>query len=37
MKELIGKISTALEAFKADSELHSKKGNQAVGTMARKA
>jgi hypothetical protein len=37
MNELIEKIKTGTEAFKADAELQSEKGNKAAGTRARKA
>ncbi|WP_028298951.1 histone H1 [Olivibacter sitiensis] len=36
MKELIEKISTEFEAFKADADLQAEKGNKAAGTRARK-
>lgn len=36
MKELIEKINTSYEAFKADAELQAEKGNKAAGTRARK-
>ena len=36
MKELIEKINTEFEAFKADAELQSEKSNKAAGTRARK-
>lgn len=37
MKSLIEKINSEFEAFKADAELQSEKGNKAAGTRARKA
>lgn len=37
MRELIEKINTEFEAFKADAELQSEKSNKAAGTRARKA
>lgn len=37
MKELIEKIATGFETFKADAELQTEKGNKAAGTRARKA
>lgn len=37
MKDLIGKIATEFETFKADAELQTEKGNKAAGTRARKA
>ncbi|QQU05274.1 histone H1 [Myroides odoratus] len=36
MKELIEKINTSFETFKADAELQVEKGNKAAGTRARK-
>lgn len=36
MKELLEKIATEFEAFKADAELQIEKGNKAAGTRARK-
>lgn len=36
MKDLIGKIATEFETFKADAELQTEKGNKAAGTRARK-
>ena len=36
MNELIEKINAGIEAFKADAELQSEKGNKAAGTRARK-
>lgn len=36
MKEIIEKINAEFEAFKADSDLQSEKGNKAAGTRARK-
>ncbi len=37
MNELIEKIKTGFESFKADAEMQSEKGNKAAGTRARKA
>lgn len=37
MKELIEKINTEFETFKADADLQTEKGNKAAGTRARKA
>ena len=37
MKDLIGKIATEFETFKADAELQTEKGNKSAGTRARKA
>lgn len=37
MKELLEKINTEFEAFKADSDLQLEKGNKAAGMRARKA
>ncbi|TDX87084.1 histone H1 [Epilithonimonas xixisoli] len=37
MNELIEKINTEFNAFKADAELQSEKSNKAAGTRARKA
>lgn len=36
MKELIEKIATEFEAFKADAQLQLEKSNKAAGTRARK-
>ncbi|SMC46689.1 Histone H1-like protein Hc1 [Moheibacter sediminis] len=36
MKEIVEKINSEFEAFKADAELQSEKGNKAAGTRARK-
>jgi len=36
MKELIEKLTTEFEAFKADAELQTEKSNKAAGTRARK-
>lgn len=36
MKEIVEKINSEFEAFKADAELQLEKGNKAAGTRARK-
>jgi hypothetical protein len=36
MKELIEKLNTEFEAFKADAELQLEKNNKSAGTRARK-
>ncbi len=36
MKSLLEKITTEVEAFKADADLQAEKGNKAAGTRARK-
>ncbi|WP_413999272.1 histone H1 [Flavobacterium sp. W1B] len=36
MKDLFEKISSEIETFKTEAELHIEKGNKAAGTRARK-